>query len=322
MSFWQEYIKIGNLSVPRFMSGPLDGITDSPFRQLVRKFSPHELLYTEMRHVRCISTPKGGALALKFEQMERPINFQIAASSEDYIPMACEKILAAGVDAIDLNAGCPANNVVGSCCGSALMANPEKLEKILLALNKAVPNIPVTLKIRAGFTHKNALEIAKLAQDCGVAALAIHPRLKTQKFSGIPDYPLAGEVKKALSIPVLLSGNIVNFATAKRAYEITGVDGFLIGRGMWAKPWKLLEIQKHSQNEEFNVTSEMILQVALQHLHLMVQHYGIRGLYCFRKHLPFYIKGGAGALKVREYLVRSESVDEVKQGLIHFLTQE
>jgi len=322
MSFWQETIKIGNLHVPRFMSGPLDGITDSPFRQLVRLFSQDELLYTEMRHVRSITTPQGGQLALKFKQLERPLNFQIAASSEEYIPGACEKILKAGVDCIDLNAGCPAANVTGSCCGSALMTNPEKLASILKTLKKEAPHIPITLKIRAGYTHKNALEIAKLAQDCGVNALAIHPRLKTQKFAGIPDYPLAGEVKKALSIPVLLSGNIINFATAKRAHEITGVDGFLIGRGMWAKPWKLLEIQKQSKNEEFVLTSEMILQTALEHLQLMVEHYGIRGLFCFRKHLPFYLKGGAGALKMRENLVRAESVDVVKQGLIQFLTQE
>ena len=148
MGFWQEDIKIGNISVPRFIGGPLDGITDAPFRQLVRQFSKRELLYTEMRHVRSIVTPQGGRMALNFEKMERPLNFQVSASSEDYVQEACEKIVAAGVDIIDLNVGCPAKNVVSTCCGSALMAHPERLEKILKKFRSSL-DIPFTVKIRA-----------------------------------------------------------------------------------------------------------------------------------------------------------------------------
>lgn len=318
MNFWQEDIKIGNLSFPRFMSGPLDGITDSPFRQLVRLFSKRELLYTEMRHVRSILTPKGGQLALNFEQLERPLSFQVSANSDEWIAAGCEKILQSGIDILDLNVGCPAKNVVSSCCGSALMANPEKLEKILKAFRKALP-IPFTIKIRAGFKEKNALDIAKLAQDCGVDALAIHPRLQTQKFTGLPDYQIAAEVKKSLQIPVLFSGNVVNFKTAQLTYDRTGVDGFLIGRGMWAKPWKLHEMMEHAAGREFSVTSQMMLEVALKHLQLMVDHYGLQGVFCFRKHLPFYVKGHPAAKAMRERLVRATHVDEVKEGLLEFL---
>ena len=290
MNFWQEDIKIGNLSVPRFIGGPLDGITDAPFRQLVRQFSQRELLYTEMRHVRSILTPKGGAMALNFEQFERPLNFQVSASSDDHIKQACEKIVAAGVDSIDLNVGCPAKNVVSSCCGSALMARPDQLEKILKAFRASL-TIPFTVKIRAGFKEKNGLDIAKLVQDCGADALAIHPRLQTQKFAGLPDYQLAAQVKKALQIPIIFSGNVVNFKTAQMTYERTGVDGFLIGRGIWAKPWKLVELAENAAGREYHVTPQLVLSVALQHLQLMIDHYGISGLYQFRKHLPFYIKG-------------------------------
>lgn len=320
MDYFSQNVKIKHLQFPRFMSGPLDGITDSPFRQLVREFSQDELLYTEMRHVRSVVTPKGGALALNFEQFERPLNFQVSANSVDFIQPACEKIIEAGVDMIDLNAGCPARNVISSCCGSALMAEPKKLEAILKEFKRVIPDhIPFTIKIRAGFKEVNAVDIAKLAQDCGVDALAIHPRLQTQKFLGIPDYQLAAEVKKALQIPVLLSGNVVNFKTAKMTYEQTGVDGFLIGRGMWAKPWKLEEIKHHARGEEFVVSSATMLKVALKHVSLMVKHFGLHGLLRFRKHLPFYIKGHPDASALRSRLVRSQSEEEIKEGLREFL---
>jgi tRNA-dihydrouridine synthase B len=322
MNFWLENIKIRNLVVPRFMSGPLDGITDSPFRKLVRLYSKDELLYTEMRHVRSICTPKGGDLALKFEQLERPLNFQVSASSDEFIEPAFERIIQAGVDCIDLNVGCPAHNVVSSVCGSALMAHPQELKKILTKIRRAAGDLPITITIRAGFLEKNAVDLAKRAQDCGVDALAIHPRLRNQMFMGQPDYALAAQVKQALSIPVLFSGNVVNFATAKRTYELTGVDGFLIGRGMWAKPWKLAEMKAHAQGLEYHVSSAEVLKIALLQLQYMVEHYGVRGLFCFRKHLPFYLRGHAGAGELRSKLVRLDDAEEVKKGLIQFLTQE
>ncbi|MBP6892679.1 tRNA-dihydrouridine synthase [Candidatus Babeliales bacterium] len=308
------------MSYPRFMGGPLDGITDSPFRKLVRDFSKDELLYTEMRHVRSIVTPKGGAMALDLAQFERPLNFQVSANSVEFIEQACERILQTGVDAIDLNVGCPASNVVSSCSGSALMANPVMLEKILKEFRRVIPdNVLFTIKIRAGFKEINAVDIAKLAQDCGVDALAIHPRLKTQMFTGQPNYQVAAAVKQALQIPVLFSGNVVNFKTAKMTYELTGVDGFLIGRGMWAKPWKLEEMKQHALGNEYVVDSQMILKVALRHLSLMIEQYGMHGLFRFRKHLPFYIKGHPSASALRQRLVLSESENDIKKGLQEFL---
>jgi tRNA-dihydrouridine synthase B len=262
----------------------------------------------------------GGHLALKFEQMERPLSFQVSASSDDCIEAACEKIVAAGVDIIDLNVGCPAKNVISSCCGSALMAHPDQLEKILKKFRSCL-DIPFTVKIRAGFKEKNALDIAKLIQDCGADALAIHPRLQTQKFAGLPDYEIAAQVKKALQIPVIFSGNVVNFKTAQLTYDRTGVDGFLIGRGMWAKPWKLLEMAENAAGREYHVSQAMLLQVALQHLQLMIDHYGLKGLYCFRKHLPFYIKGHPSASAMRSKLVVATTQEEIVQGLIEFLGQ-
>lgn len=314
MSFWQEKIKIGSREFPRFIGGPLDGITDSPFRKLVREFSTDELLYTEMRHVACVAHDKGGTRALNFEQFERPLNYQISANTPNLIPQACQRILAAGVDAIDLNIGCPAKNVVGSGSGSALMADLPRLKLLVTLLRKEI-SIPFTVKIRAGFKQCNAVEVAQLLQDCGVDAIAIHPRLQTQYFEGRPDYALAAQVKKAVNIPVIISGGVINFATAKMVYEQTGVDGFLIGRGIWAKPWKLKELQEHANGNAYQVDIKTIGTYARKHLEQLLDYYGVRGLYMFRKHLPLYLRGLPEASALRRQLVVSSSVDEVKQEL-------
>ena len=317
MSYWNTKVKIRNLEFPRFMGAPLDGITDSPFRQLVRKFSKDPLLYGEMRHIACVANDKGGAKALKFEQSERPLNYQVSANKPEFIDRACERIIEAGVDCIDLNIGCPAKNVIKSGSGSSLMADLPRLELLLKRFRSRI-SLPFTVKIRAGFKEENAVEVAKLIQDCGADAIAIHPRLQSQHFNGFPKYELAGQVKDAVDIPVLLSGGIVNWTLAKNAYEQTGVDGFLIGRGMWSKPWKLKEMYEHSQGRPFKIEDEIILQCAIEQLDSMVEYYGPLGLHVFRKHLPFYLKGKISAAKLRKELVVSNDIDRVKAGLQEF----
>lgn len=321
MSYWNTKVKIGKLEFPRFMGAPLDGITDSPFRKLVRKFSKDTLLYGEMRHIGCVANDKGGTKALKFEQSERPLNYQVSANKPEFIDKACDKILAAGVDCIDLNIGCPAKNVIRSGSGSSLMGDLPRLELLLKRFRARIP-LPFTVKIRAGFKEENAIEVAKLIQDCGADALAIHPRLQTQHFNGVPKYELAGQVKDAVQIPVLLSGGIVNWSLAKRAYEQTGVDGFLIGRGMWSKPWKLKEMYEHSQGRPFKIENEIILQCALEQLDGMIEYYGPLGLHVFRKHLPFYLKGKMSASKLRKELVVCNDIERVKEGLREFFRAE
>lgn len=315
MSYWKNKVTIGRFSFPRFMGGPLDGVTDSPFRQVVRDFSKEELLYTEMRHVACVANDKGGVKALAFEQLERPLNYQVTTNGTNFIEHACAKILSSGVDIVDLNIGCPAKNVVGSGSGSALMADEAKLEAVLKLFRKCLPDTPFTVKMRAGFKNKNALVVAKIAQDCGADAIAIHPRSQTQKFAGVPDYDLAAQVKASVTIPVLFSGGVVDFKTAQYTYDRTGVDGFLIGRGMWAQAWKLLELREHSIGNSFDIDKKMMLRCAIKQLDNMLDYYGPKGIHCFRKHLPFYIKGMPSACTIRKELVLSESVSEIKEGL-------
>jgi len=318
MNYWNQKFKIKNLEFPRFIGAPLDGVTDSPFRRLVRKFSKEELLYTEMRHVASVANAKNNK-SLKFLPIERPLNFQFAANKVDFIPKACEKILREGVDSVDLNIGCPARQTVNSGSGSALMSDVPRLKKILCLFRDKLKDMPFTVKMRAGFKENNALTIAKIIQDAGADAIAIHPRLQSQKFSGIPDYSVARKVKNAVTIPVLFSGGIVDFKTANMVYEQTGVDGFLIGRGMWSKPWKLKELKEHSVGKHFEVDKKTILQCALSHLSHIVDYYGKDGVYIFRKHLSFYIKGIPFACELRHKVISEESIDKVKEYLIDFL---
>ena len=271
-----------------------------------------------MRHVSCVASDKGGAKALDYRDFERPLSFQISANKEEYIMQAIEKIVQQGVDIVDLNIGCPAKNVVNNGAGSALMADLPRLKNILTLIRNSL-DIPFTLKMRAGYKTENALDVAKLAEDCGIDAISIHPRLQTQKFVGPLRYGLVEKIKKSVDIPVLFSGNVVNFQLAKMTYERTGVDGFLIGRGMWGKPWKLLEIEQHSQGLEYKADMHMVISCALKQLDKMIEFYGAKGLYCFRKHLPFYIKGFSGALEIRKNLVTSNSEEEVKTKLSEIL---
>jgi len=318
MSYWNEKFKIKNLEFPRFVSGPLDGVTDSPFRKVVRDFSKDELLYTEMRHVACVHNQKDKK-AISFCATERPLNFQFSANKVDFIKEVCEKVLQKGVDSIDLNIGCPARNIVSSGSGSALMGDIPRLKQILSCFRENLEDIPFTVKMRAGFKEVNAVDTAKLVQDYGADAIAIHPRLQSQKFAGVPDYELAAEVKKTLDIPVLFSGGIVNFQDAKIVYEQTGVDGFLIGRGMWGAPWKLKELAQNALGKEFYVDKTVILQCALKHLDNQIDFYGTNGLYSFRKHLPYYIKGMPFSGELRKLVFSTASVDKVKEYMASFL---
>lgn len=301
--FWQEKLLVGNTHIPRFMTAPMDGITDSPFRQLIRQYSPDILMFGEMTHVASISHRSNNP-ALRFSPAEQPFAFQISTNKTDFIERAIEILLTprhstviesnqkqntlsdtpyalqndqnqmnfqkgplcdvrsreggsaicAGLTnkqsfsptlpvLIDLNAGCPARQVINSGTGSALMADLPRLIAILTLLKKTIAGrVPLSIKIRAGFKEKNALDVALAAQDCGVDMLTIHPRTQPEGFTGPLDYELVARVKQRLTIPVIYCGNITSAARVQKVYETTGVDGFMIGRALYGAPWKVEEI--------------------------------------------------------------------------------
>ncbi len=309
--FWQEHIKIGQRAYPRFMAAPMDGLTDSPFRQLIRMFSPQELLFTEMRHVACVANEKD-ARSLRYNPIEQPLEFQISTNALNFIPAAIEKILTHGFSSINLNAGCPARLVVKSGSGSALMAKPELLESIMRLCVKTINNrVPFTLKIRAGFKEKNALSIARCAQDCGINALIIHPRTQPEGFTGKLDYELVKTIKETLTIPVIFSGNIIRFDHAQKVHAFTNVDGFMIGRALWGAPWKLRELSDASHGTDYTPSHHLALDCALKHIALNITHYGAHGFVHVKKQLAQYIKNIPNAAQWRLLLLRSQTAQEM-----------
>ena len=311
-SFWQEKITIGNLTIPRIMAAPLDGITDSPLRQLIRDFSPDELLMTEMRHVACVSNEKD-ARSLIYKPIEQQLAFQFSANRPDFVQKAVEKVVERGFVMINLNAGCPAPVVTKSGSGSALMANLPVLESLIQLFVKIINGrVPFTLKIRAGYKQKNAIDVAKLAEANGVECIMIHPRTQPEGFTSRLDFDLARQVKQAVKIPVIFSGNINRFEQAQRTYELTGADGFMIGRALWGAPWKMREITDAAQGKAFNIDTLTALRYALRHLDLNIECFGPNGYIRFKKQLPQYIRSVLNASEWRFKLLRTQSEQEMR----------
>ncbi len=319
-SFWSKKITFKNLTVPRFMSAPIDGLIDSSLRQLIREYSKDELLWGQMRHVASIANATK-VDELNINKIERPICFQVSANSTDFIEQAIERILnqensGQRFNMINLNSGCPAKKIINSGTGSALMANipmlKEIIKKIKATIDNINKNIPFTIKIRSGFIEKNALEVALMAEDLGVDGIVIHPRLKSQGFTGELDFEIVKKIKEQVKVPVVFSGNIIDAQSAKETHERTGVDGFMVGRALYGAPWKMKEILQHLQGKEFIVTEKDKIKVALRHLELNTKHYGHDvGFNMIKKHLPMYIKGLDGAAAIRRKLVRANSEAEM-----------
>ncbi|KKP24830.1 MAG: tRNA-dihydrouridine synthase [candidate division TM6 bacterium GW2011_GWF2_28_16] len=316
--FWHEKILFNNLKVPRFMSAPIDGYLDSPARQLMRMFSKEELLFGQMRHAATVSN----CLDLdefKIQKIEHPFCFQVSANSTNFIEEAIEKILEQNFAMLNLNSGCPAKNIINSGSGCALMAKPELLEQIIkIIINKVNNKIPVTLKIRAGFKEKNALELSQMAEYLGISGIIIHPRLKDQGFIGDLDFELVKKIKEAVKIPVIFSGNLIDANSVKYAYEHTGADGFMIGRALFGAPWKMQEILYELDNKKFNITEKEKIEIAILNLELNSKYYGPKyGFNALKKHLGFYIKHMTQASKIRMHLMLAKDEIEMKNILVN-----
>jgi tRNA-dihydrouridine synthase B len=312
-NFWTESLRIEDLVIPRFMAAPLDGVTDSPLRQVIREFSKDELLMTEMRHVAHVAHEKEPR-TMKYKQAEHPLAFQVSANRIQDIDDAVEKVIANGFKMLNLNCGCPSPTVTKSGSGSALMADLPRLRILLEHFAKACKGrIPFTLKIRAGYKSKNAVEVAKLAQDCGVSCLMIHPRTAPEGFTSRLDFDIVREVKAAITIPVIFSGNVNNFERAKKTYELTGVDGFMVGRALWGAPWKLKEMTEAAAGRQFSISTGEMVNYALQNFHLNIEHYGERtGFNSFKKQVAQYIRNVEGAAEWRKKLLTSQSAAEMQ----------
>jgi tRNA-dihydrouridine synthase B len=288
-------MRLGDLKLENSLFlAPLSGISDYPFRRLAREMGCG-LAFTEM--VSAEGLLRKGEVLLKVEKDEHPVAVQIFGSSPAALAEAAAKAEETGADLIDLNMGCPAKKVVKAGAGADLMRFPEKVKGILVEVRKTVRR-PFTIKIRSGWDGEqiNAIQIAKIAEDCGIDAISLHPRTRSEGFRGRADWSLIRELKRQVAVPVIGNGDVTSPSLARRMLEETGCDGVMIGRGALGNPWIFLPENSGTGTSEGRPETSPSLEerrrVIDQHFSLLRSYYGEqRAVKEMRKHIYWYTKG-------------------------------
>lgn len=293
---------------------PMAGVTDLPFRQLCRRLGAG-MAVSEMvaSNPAVWKTPKSRLRIAHADETE-PRSVQIAGSDPALMADAARYNVEHGAQIIDINMGCPAKKVCRKDAGSALLADEALVARILSATVQAVP-VPVTLKLRTGVApdRRNAVRIAQLAQDAGIAALAVHGRTRADAFRGEAEYDTIRAVKQAVSIPVFANGDIDSPEKAAHVLAYTGADGVMIGRAAQGNPWIFAEIAHYLATGERlpPVALEEVARVMLEHLEHLHAFYGeAMGLRIARKHIGWYIQERPYAEEFRQAAVRVETAAE------------
>ncbi|MBS0228202.1 MAG: tRNA dihydrouridine synthase DusB [Proteobacteria bacterium] len=308
-------MQIGPYSIqPAVVLAPMAGVTDKPFRLLVKRLGAG-LAVSEMT----ISDPRFWSTAKSRTRMDHagepdPISVQIAGTDPLAMAEAARYNVDHGAQIIDINMGCPAKKVCNVLAGSALMRDPLLVGRIVAAVVRAV-SVPVTLKIRTGWDahNKNAPEIARIAEDAGIAALAVHGRTRDQHYTGIAEYDTIAQIKTLLNIPVIANGDIDSPDKAAFVLNATGADAVMVGRAAQGRPWLL------GQMGHFLATGERlpdpsladICEILLAHLRALHAHYGEEsGVRIARKHLGWYAKDRPENAAFRAVVNRAQTAEE------------
>ncbi|EQI76805.1 TIM-barrel, nifR3 family protein [Clostridioides difficile Y401] len=299
------------------------GVTDLPFR-LICKEQGCGLLYTEMINGKALCyDDENTKKMLKIEEEEHPVAVQIFGSEPEFMGRAAEIMNDYSNEILDINMGCPAPKVVKNGDGSALMKNPKLAEEVLRAVVKNSKK-PVTLKIRKGWDDNsvNAVEIAKIAEDCGISTLAIHGRTREQFYTGKADWDIIAEIKKNLSIPVIGNGDVFTIEDSINMLDKTGCDAIMIGRGAQGNPWIFKRINHYMNTGEIlpEPTLNEKISTAIKHLKLAVEEHGeyvaVREM---RKHIAWYLKGLRNSAKLRDEINKIEDYQEVVSKLEYYM---
>ncbi len=311
MSFTIGNVKLeGNLFL-----GPMAGVTDLPFRLLCKEKGA-DLVYTEMVSAKGVQYKNKNTESLIFvAEEERPVALQLFGADPNILSDTARKLEHRNFDILDINMGCPVPKVVNNGEGSALMKNPALIGEIVRKVSKEYSK-PVTVKIRKGFHEDciNAVEVAKIAEENGAAAIAVHARTREQFYSGKADWDVIRKVKEAVSVPVIGSGDVFTPEDAKQMLEQTNCDAIMLARGTRGNPWIFKQIQAYLNHgiilpkPEFIEVRAMILRHAKLSVDYKGEYTGIREM---RKHVAWYTIGYPGSAKLRNRVNEIESMDDL-----------
>lgn len=310
-------MKIGNVDIGgNVVLGPMAGVTDLPFRVLCKEAGA-DLIYTEMVSAKGIMyNNKNTESLLQVEDMERPVALQLFGADPEIMSQQAKRIEGRNIDIIDINMGCPVPKVVNNGEGSALMKNPKLIGEIVSAMTHILEK-PVTVKIRKGFGEQdcNAPEIAKIVEDAGGAAVAVHGRTREQYYSGKADWDVIRRVKEAVSIPVIGNGDIFTPQDAKRMLEETGCDGVMLARGVRGNPWLFTQTKAYLKDGTLlpKPPISQVIETILRHGEMQVAYKGeYLGMREMRKHVAWYTTGYPQSAKLRNQINAIENLTDLQ----------
>lgn len=301
----------------KLILAPMAGVTDLPFRLLCKE-QGCDVLYTEMVSAKAVLYKNRNTEPLMtYQQQEHPIGLQLFGSEPEVMAKIASQVQERGYDFIDINMGCPVPKIVNNNEGSALMKQPKLVGEIVSAMVKAT-EIPITVKIRKGFDENrvNAVEIARIIEESGASAVAVHGRLRSEYYSGQADWDTIRQVKEAVHIPVIGNGDLTSPQDVLRMREETGCDAFMIGRGAKGNPFIFSQMKTYFEKgyiPEKPSLSDMV-QVMLRHAHMMVEYKGeFTGIHEMRKHVAWYTTGYPRSSKLRDQVNHVESFQELDE---------
>lgn len=311
-------LKVGNLEFDNnIILAPMAGVTDLPFRLLCKE-QGCGLLYSEMVSAKAVYyNNKNTKELLRVLPEERPIALQLFGSEPELMAEQAKKLEEGPYDIFDINMGCPVPKVVNNHEGSALMKEPRLVWKIVNAMVKAVDK-PVTVKIRKGFddTQVNAVEIAKIIEDAGGAAVAVHGRTREQYYSGKADWDIIKQVKEVVNIPVIGNGDIFKAEDGVRMLEYTGCDAVMIGRGARGNPWIFSQLNAYLNEGKVieRPTIAELKDMILRHTDLQIKYKGeYIGIREMRKHIAWYTAGYPNSASLRAKVNLAESREDIEK---------